>query len=370
MATPTTSTTRSLGTGRARVRARLRPLTVVFALVAGLLGAGLVAAVPAQAAVPETPEPSWRVNGRVYTTLIVGDTVFVGGTFSTARSPGGQSVARRNLAAFRMSDGSLITSFRADAPGSAVRALASDGTSLWVGGWFSNVNGVNRSRLAKVSVATGAVDTGFNAGLNNGVRGLAVDDGSLYVGGHFTNAGGTPAQRLAKLDADDGSPVPGFSGSADNNVFSVAKSPVADVLYVGGAFTSLDGSARDGVGAVSTNSGAVSGPSFQWAYGPALGVDVSDDGSRFYAVTRANAVISWRTDNGNRMWRHYAEGDMQAIAYHDGEIYFGFHEGFAGDFSVRVLVADAVSGALDNAFRPNMNRFWGCSPSTRRPRGW
>lgn len=343
--------------GRTKVGRRI--LARLVGALAGTIVVTSLAAAPAEAVYASAPQQVWRVNGRVYATVVVGDTVFVGGRFSSAVSPTGQSVARRNVAAFRISDGSLVTGWRADANGSEVRALASDGSSLWVGGWFSSVNGVGRSRLAKVSVSSGAVDTGFNARLNSGVRGLEVRNGFLYAGGHFTSAGGTQVGRLAKLDAGSGSLVRAFAGTADNNVFSLALSPAGDVLYAGGAFTRLNASSRDGIGAVRTDTGATTGPAMQHSARSYLSVDVSDDGSRVYGASTNNTTASWRVSDGRRQWLHRAEGDMQAVHYVDGDVYFGFHEGFAGDFGVKVLRADAWSGALDNAFRPRMTQFWG-----------
>ena len=73
-----------------------------WSLVPPLVFAGLLLA-PATAAslVPDTPEQSWRVNGRVYATVVVGNSVFVGGHFSQAVSPTGATAPRSNLAAFR-----------------------------------------------------------------------------------------------------------------------------------------------------------------------------------------------------------------------------------------------------------------------------
>ncbi len=47
------------------------------------------------------------------------------------------------------------------------------------------------------------------------------------------------------------------------------------------------------------------------------------------------------------------------MAYHAGNVFFGFHEGFAGDTSVRLLAADASTGRLEPDFRPTVNSFWG-----------
>lgn len=340
-----------------RLRRALARLTgvVAIALVGSLALAG-----PAQGAVfvDETPERSWTVNGRVYAIEIVGDIVYVGGQFTTATSPTGSAFARRNLAAFRLGDGSLVTGWRADA-GAVVRALDSDGSALWAGGFFRAVRGVQRRGLAKLDLSTGAVDTGFDARLNEAVRGIDVDGDTLYIGGHFTAASGQTHNRVAALDATTGQADAAFTASASNNVFGVRKDPVRPVLYVAGNFATMNGSNRPGLVGVSTTSGALAGDTLSGTTAPTYAVDVSDDGSRVFGGAGSNAVTSWRTSNGSRAWRHYAEGDIQALKLHEDTLYVGFHDGFQDDFTVKLLAAAADTGAIDPDFRPLMNQFWG-----------
>src|SRR5690606_21333922 len=108
-----------------------------------LLAAAALPSAPAAAApVPFSPTPlaGWSTNGVVRAVLVVGDTVYVGGTFTEVRPPSGSPVARARLAAFDVHTGALRTGFVANA-NSAVRALATDGTRLYVGGSFSHISG-------------------------------------------------------------------------------------------------------------------------------------------------------------------------------------------------------------------------------------
>src|SRR6185436_3468099 len=72
-----------------------------------------------------------------------------------------------------------------------VLALATSGTSLYVGGDFTAYRGVvaSANRIAKLSLASGAIDTTFcPVGLNGfdaRVRTLATVAGDVYVGGEF-----------------------------------------------------------------------------------------------------------------------------------------------------------------------------------------
>ena len=74
-----------------------------------------------------------------------------------------------------------------------------------------------------------------------------------------------------------------------------------------------------------------------------------------------NAVGAWNAANGAMQWRHGTaagdriEGDVQSVVLEGGTAYFGFHGGYNGDNSLRMLAAAAGSGALDPDFRPVTN---------------
>ncbi len=234
-----------------------RLISSVCALVVASVGFGIVGASPASAEVlvDGTPDPSWRLDGIVYATEVVGDTIFVGGQFSNALTTTGTTVPRKNLAAFSMSTGNLITSWQADATG-IVRVLESDGTSLYVGGSFPQIKGVARTRLAKLSVATSAVDTAFAPTADNTVRALAMDGTDLVVGGAFTSISGTSKSRVAKLNAATGALVTGFDAPANGTVYGFAVHPTTRLLYIAGNFTTVSGSSRSGMAGVNADTGA------------------------------------------------------------------------------------------------------------------
>ncbi len=60
-----------------------------------------------------------------------------------------------------------------------------------------------------------------------------------------------------------------------------------------------------------------------------------------------------------RVWRQVAGGDIQAVDYHRGMVYFGFHDNYQGDARYKFLAADANTGLVDPDFRPRFNSFWG-----------
>lgn len=316
------------------------------------------------------PSASWIVDGRVYATEIIGDVVYVGGVFDKVTSPTGEVVHRDNLAAFRLSDGTLL-SWRADANDS-VRALESDGTSVWVGGFFTTIGGEDRTGLAKVDTVSGTVDTAFDAELDAEVHALDLVGGDLFIGGSFLTVGGGEHVRVAEVSSATGEVAPGFTASASGPVYAVVKNPTQDVLYIAGDFHTLSGVAREGLAGVDLT-GAVSGPAFTGSHVPSLAVDVSADGETLYAGAGGafNDVRAWGTSTGDRLWTKSvtASGDVQAVRVDGDRVYFGFHDGYPGIASVKVLAADAATGALDQSFQPVIDGFHGVFSIETSPAG-
>lgn len=138
----------------------------------------------AAGAVDATFDPGTGPNGSVYA-LAVGARLYIGGTFTSYNG-----TARSNVAAVGLSTASLYAPF---APvGSfddTVSALATTGTTLYVGGVFTELGTVERGGLIGLDTATGAVLDTFQSGPESvdppHVRGLSTDGSHLAVGGFF-----------------------------------------------------------------------------------------------------------------------------------------------------------------------------------------
>ncbi len=128
-----------------------------FASVGGQ-GRANVARVDATGAVTSfNPAP----NGPVYRLVVAPDgDLIIGGNFTQAAGAAAGSVARVT------NSGALV--WGATVSG-AVRALgvSGDGSRLYIGGDFSKIAGLTVRRLAALSAATGAQDTGWVPGLPN-----------------------------------------------------------------------------------------------------------------------------------------------------------------------------------------------------------
>jgi hypothetical protein len=346
------------------------------ALLVVVLAVALALVVPpahveaAPVPVPQTPRSGISFNGPVYAVVMVGDVVCAGGAFTSVTGTNGAH-ARSRLAAVNLTTGA-VTSFRADANG-VVRALAVSGSALFLGGDFSRVNGVSRGRFAEVDTGSGSLRA-TRRDANGTVRALSAAGDRLYVGGAFTTFGGASRSRAAALVLPGRTVDAGFRPSLNGWVYAVSAVPDGSGVVVGGSFTTVNGSSSRRYLASFTHGGALRSTVF--ALGPnnaVLSLDTNETGSRVFAGvggdSTGNQAAGFNASTGRKLWSQRADGDVQAVTFHGGNVYFGFHEGFAGSTAVRLLAADASSGALEPAFRPRINSFWGVWAVTATNRG-
>jgi hypothetical protein len=338
--------------GRATVAATLAfGLAAAFANPAAANPATLLNPVPAQ-------NPGH--DGRAYDVAISGGVAYVGGDFSNAVGYGGGVLQpRKNLAAYSVAGGAL-TGFAANTNG-IVYAVISDGTSLYIGGDFTKVNTTNALRVAKLDLATGAVDASFTASANQSVRGLAVNGSTLYMAGFFNQVDGQGRKFAAAVDKRSGAIVAGFTPEPNNKAYAVELGPTGR-LYLGGKFTAVGGGARTFLAELNpVNGAAVSPVSFKGLKGKVLDISLSPDGSQVLGAVDdgQNSAFAWNASNGAKQWSLKADGNVQDIVWLKSNVYFGFHDGFAGANNVRLLAADAATGALETGFQPLTNGLKG-----------
>jgi hypothetical protein len=142
-----------------------------------------------------------------------------------------------------------------------VHQLAFDGTRLFLGGKFDNVNSTPRSRIAAVDPNDGTLLSWYpTGGANDDVTVLALSTNglNLYVGGDFTFIGGSPRNRLAQLDAGDASLKvwnPGAGGSI-TSINAIVPTSDDNIVFLGGEFTFIGGESRQSIAAVNSVTGA------------------------------------------------------------------------------------------------------------------
>ena len=132
-----------------------------------------------------------------------------------------------------------------------VSALAVSGSTLYVGGSFQQIGGAARSSIAALDGASGLA-TAWNPGANGPVEVLALDGPTVYAGGHFTSIGGAMRHRIAALNAAGVATAwdPGASGP----VFALAVG--SGVVYAGGEFDSIGGVPKNHAAALDPSTGS------------------------------------------------------------------------------------------------------------------
>jgi len=137
---------------------------------------------------------------------------------------------------------------------SIIRTITGSGNSLYIGGDFDYVNGQMRYSLAEVNATTAALapfapNSSWSWGITTStINTIAVDGNTLYVGGRFDNMGGLQRNHAAAFDRTTGNitnwdPEP----SSIVHVLRVSSGNV----YMAGEFPSVGSYMRNGIAAVS-----------------------------------------------------------------------------------------------------------------------
>lgn len=241
------------------------------------------------------------VNGPVNSIIVGNDRVYIGGKFGRV-----DSKPRFRLAATTL--GGFLTTEWQPSVNDIVRDLtfAADGQTIFIGGKYTMINGVNQNTVARVSASNGTLDpwkipagimedgmmawdmvatsnrlyvatgaSGSWAGayaLDNGnvgtelwdthlpgnVQSLALTSNGLFVGGHFGTAvgdrqicGSIPLAGLVLLNPSNGaydcSWVPQIEPHFENFTAAWAMTSTSEQLWITGRFTSISGVPQEGL---------------------------------------------------------------------------------------------------------------------------
>lgn len=325
------------------------PMTLAFlpAAAAPAAAAEADASGRPQSTYTADPLPTVQINGVVWDQLIVGDIVYVVGSFSQARPhgapAGSQETPRANMLAYRLSTGELIDGFAPELNGAGrALALSDDGRTLYVGGDFNKVNGEWHSAMAAfdISASTGTLISSFRPMFQTTVRAIDVHGGTVYAGGAFKHVNGVQRLKAAAVSASTGETLswaPSAEGT-NSQVWSLQVSPDGSKVALGGSFTTLNGSRNPGYGLalVSASDGTVlSTPvNSQVRNGGVYGAitDLKTDGTSLYgtgysySVRNANLEGSFKADwDGNMIWVEPCHGDSYAVYPTSDQVYIASH---------------------------------------------
>jgi PKD repeat protein len=349
----------SVATGARALLAALLSVLVGVGALATPAGADTAPPAPATPVNPVTVSadalPTVQINGVAWAQVVVGNTVYVAGRFTSARPAGARAgtseTPRNNLLAYDVRTGELITSFAPSLNQQALALAASpDGRRLYVGGDFTQADGQARYRVAAYDTATGQLVSTFRPAVNAQVRAIAATDTTVYVGGTLTAVGSTARNRLAAFRASDGAllpwaPQPGVGSTAgnkdgntatSNQVMAMVLAGPSGQVVVGGRFDTLNGTKATGVGALDGVTGATR-PFAANRYITNQGVNsavysLSSDGTNVYGTAydyygpgSLEGTFVARADGGGVVWFADCRGDTYSVFPAGGVVYTASH---------------------------------------------
>lgn len=292
--------------------------------------------------------PAPQINGVVWDQEIVGNTVYVGGNFTTARpagsAPGVGEVTRAGLLAYNLTTGALLPwAPTLNAQANAIDA-SPDGSRIYVGGGFTTVSGITRNRIAAFDTATGSLITSFAASANAEVFAVDSTATTVYFAGVFSQANGVgrPGRAAAAL-ATTGATTSWAPVLSGGRAYGLVVAPDGSRVVLGGSFTTLNGadSPGYGLGAVDTGTGAnLAFPIntvVRNAGDNAAIYSLSADADSVYGTgyvfgTGGNLEGTFRADwNGNYIWVEDCHGDTYSAAPVGGVVYTTGHTHYCGN---------------------------------------
>jgi len=228
------------------MRNRIQPLSLLFGVMALLLMSRAYSA-----STPLAPLP--LPDGPVHDMYVSNGRAYLAGSFSMLDG----TVVRNGLAAINVATGTIVSTWTpslgdgAGGAGSGEVLLPSvDGKTLFVGGRFANVDGVDHKLIAAINIDVNSASYGQVSDWDPQLVGTAVlaldlspAGSTLYVGGDFTAAGSPslPRRNLAAIDMTSAITLP-WAPDPDGIVDAIVSAPDGSRVYAAGVFTTIGSS--------------------------------------------------------------------------------------------------------------------------------
>ena len=319
-------------------RASSRALAlVVLAATLSLTSGGVAQALPATQA-----DATGMVDGKVRAIAIVGNKVWVAGSFTEMQNPNGSAArAVSSLAVFDADSGAPLTSF----PVPAVTKSSGAGTVfdlslgpnglLYLAGSFTRVGGLSRKNVAAIDPSDGSV-AAF-APNTASAKSVLATSGAIYVG----------TSKLLSFEPN-GSPSPGYQApqvETDPSLRGHGTPPqVRDMVLAGGAVVAAcqcDSTIEGGTSSPAKAAIKVdpeSGSVLNWTPGNlstnsgAFGISllVQNDPSSGRATVYLGAggsdfAAAYDLATGQQAFKTDTSGSAQATGWMDGKLFVGGH---------------------------------------------
>ncbi|PCC34446.1 PKD domain-containing protein [Glutamicibacter sp. BW77] len=150
---------------------------------------------------------------------------------------------------------------------------------------------VTRNNILAFDLQTGELKQQFNANLNGQAKAIAISpDGSrVYVGGAFTTVNGQNQRFVAALNPTTGALIPSWDPKVGSRVYALAAT--TDRVYMGGWFNNVGSVSRTKLAAVTASNASI----LPWNPvltdgGDVLAMEIKDDGSKIVVGGNFKAV--------------------------------------------------------------------------------
>src|SRR5215217_6794390 len=342
--------------------------------LAVLLACGGVAFAAALSSQPKNA-PIVQTNDTVWTSLRVGDTVYLGGAFTSVNGK-----PRSGLAAINANTGRLTA--WAPKANRAVLALAPSpsGESIYAGGEFTSVNGIARAHVVAIRASSGRVRKEWSANADLPVYSLATWGRRVYLGGEFRKVNGRNRLHLAAVRRGEGKLYANWTPTTNGIVRTLCLSPNKRRLYAGGNYSVISGKRRPNLAAVHPATGAAK----DWTPNPRV-----DNDYQVFDLAVSNKAVyvagggrnpdgtaeAFGAGKGASVWRYSSSGDFQAVTLLKGTLYFGGH--FTKLYRKtdeisrnRLMAVAAPTGRLDARWKPSAENggVWSMTADPARQR--
>ncbi|MCD4730682.1 MAG: hypothetical protein K8R74_08790, partial [Bacteroidales bacterium] len=218
------------------------------------------------------------VGGKVHSLAGNESILMIGGFFHTSFGE-----IRECIAAFNLNTSDLLPLkfYFTDLIGAPiVNGIDILDNTLYFGGKFQSVNGIDRSNAAAVDLNDGSVNN-WDPSVYSFVRVLKTSVNVVYIGGIFNHVGGEPRTALAAIDA-----ISGQVTAWNPNLQTTLSYPIVndieifdDIIYIGGSFKQVNEVSRNCFAAINTNTAELE----DWSPAPedevfdVYSIEISDD---------------------------------------------------------------------------------------------
>ena len=242
-----------------------------------------------------------------------------------------------------------------------VNAIVAAGDKVYIGGSFTQVGPYTGDGVP--IDASGAAVAVFPK-IKGTVNAVCSDGkGGWFVGGAFSSVGGVARNNIAHI-LSNGSVDPAWDPNAYNSVYSLAVS--GTTVYVGGDFTTIGGQSRNRIAALDATTGLAAA----WApnadsvvYSIALSGATVYAGGRFDTIggQARNRLAALDATTGNVLaWDPNADSVINSLAVSGATVYAGgAFTGIGGQSRNYIAALDATTG-LATAWNPNANKSVRC----------